>query len=56
MICPACGRDDRTLYVCAPCWAKVPARDKAQLRAMHVNRQDTTSKVAKIVRELKAKP
>lgn len=54
LTCPVCGRRDSTLFVCSQCWPKVPAKDRHQLGEMHRRGQETTSKVAKIVRNLKA--
>jgi predicted amidophosphoribosyltransferase len=55
-ICPACGRsEERVSFVCSKCWWKVPAKDRAQIRAMNLHRQDITTKLEKIVRNLKAK-
>lgn len=61
--CPACGGDmgragvtpGRAVYICSSCWPKVPPLDRVQLYAMHGRRDDCGSKVAKIVRALKAK-
>lgn len=53
--CPACDSKmpKKTLFVCPDCWWKVPAKDREQLRAMHVRKQCTKSKLASIVRNLK---
>jgi predicted amidophosphoribosyltransferase len=56
MICPACGREQSgVVFVCSVCWWKVPPKDRAQIHAMQLRRQDTKTKLAKIVRNLKAK-
>jgi hypothetical protein len=43
-----------TLFVCRTCWPRVPAVERRAIASMHLNRQDTTTKLAKIVRILKA--
>lgn len=53
--CPVCGARHKTLFVCPSCWWKIPANDRRQLGTMHRNKQDTTSKVASVVRALKEK-
>lgn len=57
MKCPACSGEiaDSDKFVCRACWHKVPAKDRVQFVNMWVKRIDVTSKLAKIVRELKAK-
>ncbi len=42
------------VYVCGACWILVPTNDRVQLYAMHRRRQDVSSKLEKIVRNLKA--
>lgn len=53
--CNACGTSlpHGTIYFCAPCWARVPSKDRVLLYNMHARKQDTTSKVCAIVRKLK---
>jgi predicted amidophosphoribosyltransferase len=54
--CPACGRhEDGVAFVCSACWARVPAPDRVALGGMLRRKASTTSKVAKIVRDLKAR-
>lgn len=54
--CPACRRPlNGKLYVCGDCFAKIPAKERVMLWAMHHRRQDCTSKVEKIVRILNLK-
>ena len=57
MNCPACNRpiEPRTLFVCRRCWWDVPTKDRVSLHAMHNRNQDTSTKLAKIVRNLKEK-
>lgn len=57
MNCPACNRimEPKTAYVCRQCWWKVPVVDRRMLGHMHRRKQNTDSKLAKIVRDLKAK-
>ena len=56
MNCPACGQPmNGTIFVCSNCWWKVPPKDRALIRAMRLRKQDTTTKLAQIVRDLKAK-
>lgn len=55
MKCPACNASCQTMFVCAPCWARVPVKDRAWLW----NRRDAepktlASKLEKVVLELKA--
>ena len=57
MKCPGCGGqiEPKCQFVCRACWVKVPAKDRISLANMWVKRLDITSKLAKIVRELRAK-
>jgi predicted amidophosphoribosyltransferase len=54
--CPACGAPMvRCDFVCGTCWWKVPAKDRASIRAMRDRCQDTTTKLEKILRNLKVR-
>lgn len=57
MNCPACTKPipDKYTHVCPVCWQLVPAVDRVELYQMTARKQDTTSKVDKLVRNLKKK-
>jgi hypothetical protein len=54
MKCPVCGKNENTILVCGACWWTVPVNDRRQFSHMHRHKQDTTTKAAKIIRNLKA--
>lgn len=54
--CPACKAPLRgRLFVCERCWWKTPTKHRVEIRSMWIRKQDTTSKLAKIVRHLVAR-
>lgn len=59
-ICQACHKPlpPGKLYFCPDeCWLLVPAQDRVALYQMHARNQDTTTKVASLVRKvLKKRP
>jgi hypothetical protein len=53
--CPICSAPipEGKLFVCPDCWWEIPTADRRMLSHMHRSGQDTTSKVASVVRKLK---
>lgn len=43
------------IFVCGTCWWKVPGNERRAINGMKIRGQETTSKLAKIVRVLRAK-
>lgn len=51
--CPACGRPMvNVIFTCSSCWWLIPPKDRQALRAMHLKKQPTASKLEKIVKTL----
>lgn len=52
--CPACGAHRKgRIFTCEKCWREIPTNDRVQLAAMRRRGNETTSKLASVVRELK---
>jgi hypothetical protein len=57
MNCKFCGTHvaPGLLYFCSKHWMEIPGAERAKIRAMHVRKQDMTSKLEKAVRILREK-
>lgn len=53
IICPACGRKDVTLFVCARCWNALPFTMKTEIRARYSKRLPVEAAVERAVAWLK---
>ena len=55
--CPICGKEiePETVFTCKACWWKLPAQERVMLGTMYRHGQDSTAKLASVVRKYKEK-